>query len=147
MTTLNSRVQALEAAEHAERLRHDYCFYTDIWRGDPARFEQFAALFIEDGTWDDGDEEGAVQGRERMAEKLAELPRVFGLRIGIHYVANPLLGIDADGIDAHWQMICVVQALGETKLGFAAGRYWERYCYQNGVLAIASNVTLPAFFS
>jgi SnoaL-like domain len=145
MTTINSRLQSLETAERAERLRHDYCFCTDIWRNDPGRFRAFAALFAENGTWDDGDEEGPISGRERMADKLARLPETFGLCIGIHYVANPLLSIQRDGVETVWQMICVVQALTGKKPGFVAGRYVERYCYQGDVLAIASNVTAPAF--
>ena len=145
MTAINSRLETLETADRAERLRHDYCFYTDIWRNDPSRFRAFAALFAENATWDDGDEEGPISGRERMADKLAQLPETFGLCIGIHYAANPLLSIQGDGVEAVWQMICVVQALTGNKPGFVAGRYIERYCGQSDALAIASNVTAPAF--
>jgi hypothetical protein len=145
MTTINTRLAMLETAECAERLRHDYCFHTDIWRNDPCRFGHFAALFTENGTWDDGDEEGAISGRERMADKLARLPDIFGLRVGIHYVANPLLTFREYGVEAQWQMFCVIQAVNENQLRFVGGRYVERYCYQKGGLAILSNVTMPAF--
>jgi SnoaL-like domain len=145
MTTINNRLTALEATEAAERLRHDYCFHTDIWRNDPDRYQQFAALFTENGYWDDGDGEGPIRGRERIAAKLAGLPDVFGLSVGIHYVANPLLSATRDGIEGHWQLVCVVQAAATKQLGFVGGRYFERYRHRNGALAIASNDTLPAF--
>ena len=48
-------------------------------------------------------------------------------------------------LTAQWPMICAVQSLDSHRLGFAGGRYDERYEYDSGQLRIAANVTMAAF--
>lgn len=145
MTDLERRVNRLVRIEQAERLRHDYAAYTDIWLDDPARFGNFAALFTEDGGWDDGDGEGPLHGHDAIAAKLGTLAEHHGLDRGLHLVGNPRMDVAATRIDGQWQMLCMVRAAGSAEPGFAGGRYREVYDDEAGALRIASNVTLPAF--
>jgi SnoaL-like domain len=139
------RVDRLIAIERAERLRYDAALFSDIWKSDESRFKQFAALYGSTGSWDDGDGEGGLRGPQAIAEKLARLPAEYGLRIGLHLVGTPSILASGSGVTAEWPMICAVQSLDSNRIGFAGGRYEERYEYDGGRLGIASNVTTAAF--
>ena len=139
------RVDRLIAVATAERLRYDAAFFSDIWKGSESRFAQFAALYGSTGSWDDGDGEGALSGQHAIAEKLARLPAEYGLRIGLHLVGTPRINVSESGVTAQWPLICAVQSLDSNRLGFAGGRYDERYEYDGGQFRIAANITTAAF--
>jgi hypothetical protein len=139
------RIDRLMAAAATERLRYDAAFFSDIWKGGDARFEQFAALYGSSGSWDDGDGEGGLTGRHAIAEKLARLPAEYGLRIGLHLVGTPRITVSGLRVTAQWPMICAVQSLDSNGIGFAGGRYDESYADDGVQFRIAANVTMAAF--
>jgi hypothetical protein len=142
---ITRRVDRLVAVATAERLRYDAALFSDIWRGEESRFEQFAALYGTTGSWDDGDGGGGLSGQQAIAEKLARLPAEYGLRVGLHLVGTPRINVSESGVTAQWPLICAVQSLDSNRFGFAGGRYDERYEYDGGQLRIAANVTMAAF--
>jgi hypothetical protein len=142
---LAERVDRLIAVATAERLRYDAALFSDIWKGGESRFEQFAALYGSTGSWDDGDGQGGLSGQRAIAEKLARLPAEYGLRIGLHLVGTPRVTVNGSRVTAEWPLICAVQSLDTDRLGFAGGRYEERYEYDGTQLRIAANVTTAAF--
>lgn len=142
---LADRVDRLIAVATAERLRYDAALFSDIWKGGESRFAQFAALYGSTGSWDDGDGEGGLSGQHAIAEKLARLPAEYGLRIGLHLVGTPRINANGSRVTAEWPLICAVQSLDSDRLGFAGGRYDERYEYDGDQLRIAANVTTAAF--
>ncbi|HEY3657441.1 MAG TPA: nuclear transport factor 2 family protein [Steroidobacteraceae bacterium] len=145
MNDITLRVDRLIAVATAERLRYDAALFSDIWKGGEGRFEQFAALYGSTGSWDDGDGEGGLSGQRAIAEKLARLPAEYGLRIGLHLVGTPRIIVSGSRVTAEWPMICAVQSLDSNRLGFAGGRYDERYEHDGVQFRIAANVTMAAF--
>lgn len=142
---LADRVDRLIAVATAERLRYDAALFSDIWKGDESRFAQFAALYGSTGSWDDGDGAGSLSGQHAIAAKLATLPTEYGLRIGLHLVGTPRINVNGSRVTAQWPLICAVQSLDSDRMGFAGGRYEERYEYDGRQLRIAANVTTAAF--
>jgi hypothetical protein len=139
------RVDRLVAVANAERLRYDAALFSDIWKGGEERFDQFAALYGATGSWDDGDGEGGLRGRHAIAEKLARLPAEYGLRVGLHLVGTPRINVTDSRVTAEWPLICAVQSLDSNLLGFAGGRYDEKYEHDGVQFRIAANVTMAAF--
>jgi hypothetical protein len=94
--SLERRVRALEDLEDIRLLMTRYHQVCDGWdesgtHKDPAAV---AALFTEDGVWDETVRQPPPSGRAQIAEFADELKSVAWV---VHYVTNPLVRLRRDG--------------------------------------------------
>ncbi len=121
---------ALEEKDAIREVLAEYCF-----RLDGGRYDEMAALFTEDGTWDTAF--GAATGREAIAA----LARDIRTRAGpnrpraVHLVTNIAISVDGDTADvrSNWTVVQngPQNSTEGPKIG-SGGAYADRMVKQGG---------------
>lgn len=105
-------MSALEDKDAIREVLAEYCF-----RLDGGRFDEMAALFTEDGTWDTAF--GKATGRAaiaRLARSLREGPPQPRPR-GIHLVTNIAIALDGDRASVRSNWIVAANSADGPKIG------------------------------
>ena len=93
---------ALEEKDAIRDLMSEYCFALD-----GGRFEDMAALFTEDGTWDTAF--GSATGRPKIVELVRSIRAKGGVTParGIHMVANIVIALDGEHarVTSNWTVV------------------------------------------
>lgn len=109
-------MSALEDKDLIREVLAEYCF-----RLDGGRFDEMAALFTEDGTWDTAF--GKATGRAaiaRLAQSLREGPPQPRPR-GIHLVTNIAIALDGDRAAVRSNWIVATNSAEGPKIGSGGG--------------------------
>ena len=107
-----------------------YCFHLD-----GERFDDMAALFTEDGTWDTAF--GVGKGRSGIADQARAIAAIGAPRPRrVHLVTNIVIELDGDTatVQSNWAL---VQNTGAAPNIGSAGGYADRMVKQNGRWYIA----------
>ncbi len=128
-TTLEERVARLEAIDDIKRMKAQYCAYCDAGY-DP---EGIAALFVEDGIWDGGDDFGRYVGTEEIKEFFRGISA--DIVFAGHLVINPIITVDGDTANGKWWLImpCTVKQEGQKEARWLAAEYDDDYVKRDGV--------------
>jgi hypothetical protein len=117
---------AIEEKDAIREVLAEYCF-----RLDGGRYDDMAALFTEDGTWDTAF--GAATGRAAIAKQASDIR----LRAGsnrpraIHLVTNIVIALDGDHAEVRSNWTVVQNSSDGPKIG-SGGGYLDRMVKQNG---------------
>jgi hypothetical protein len=117
---------SLEDKEAIRELMSAYCFHLDN-----GEFEQFAALFTVDATFESGPL-GKLQGRRAIHDFIAaHVPRAGEGPARKHCTMNHLIGVDGSNARAD-SYIVVLRDSENGIIASLAGRYEDRLVKQDG---------------
>ena len=117
---------ALEDKDAIREVLAEYCF-----RLDGGRYDDMAALFTEDGTWDTAF--GAATGRAAIAKQASDLRVRAGANRprAIHLVTNIVITLAGEAAEVHSNWTVVQNSPQGPKIG-SGGAYADRMVKQNG---------------
>ena len=117
---------ALEEKEAIREVLAEYCF-----RLDGGRFDDMAALFTEDGTWDTAF--GAATGHAAIAKQASDLRVRAGANRphAIHLVTNIVIALAGETAEVRSNWTVVQNAPQGPKIG-SGGGYADHMVKQNG---------------
>ncbi|HEX6441362.1 MAG TPA: nuclear transport factor 2 family protein [Stellaceae bacterium] len=117
---------ALEEKEAIREVLAEYCF-----RLDDGRYDEMAALFTEDGTWD------TAFGKAKGRAEIAALARDIRARAGenrpraIHLVTNIVVALDGESAEVRSNWTVVQNSPTGPKIG-SGGGYADQMAKQDG---------------
>ncbi len=117
---------AVEDKDAIRELMAEYCF-----RLDDGRYDDMAALFTEDGTWD------TAFGKATGRGPIADLARSIRARAGAerpraaHLVTNIVIALDGDRTEARSNWVVMQNSPQGPKIG-SGGAYADRIVQRNG---------------
>jgi hypothetical protein len=122
MTTLEERLQAVEAVLAVQELMARYHDACDGWdeSGTHKEPHAIAALFTEDGLWDVTDRRPAPRGRVAIAALAAELQSIPWI---VHAVVNPIIESGGDRATAQFKGILRLKLQPSAPFVWSLGRY------------------------
>ena len=117
------------ASEEKDAIREvmaEYCF-----RLDGARYDEMAALFTEDGTWDTAF--GAATGRAAIAQQARDIRAKAGDNRprAVHLVTNIIIKLDGDSAEVRSNWTVVQNSPEGPKIG-SGGAYADRMVKEGG---------------
>ncbi len=121
---LATRVQRLEDVEAIGRLKAAYCDACD----DDHDPDAVAALFIEDGTWQQSGR-APCEGRAAIRSHMAAIRAAGVIVRSAHLVTNPRIDVDGDEATGTWRFTMWATFTGDAGPWERRiiGRYQERY--------------------
>jgi SnoaL-like domain len=125
MNKVEDNVQWLEDLAAIKKLKADYCFFADIWKGPSDRGERFGALFTDDAQWT-----GAglnCTGPASIAASLNGFPEALGIETALHFAVNPRIDIHGDTASGTWHFLLSLILKGRREPHFMCGMYFEEY--------------------
>jgi 3-phenylpropionate/cinnamic acid dioxygenase small subunit len=117
---------AVEDKDAIRELMAEYCF-----RLDDGRYDEMAALFTEDGTWD------TAFGKATGRSAIAELARGIRARAGserpraVHLVTNSVIALDGAQAQVRSNWMVMQNSAAGPKIG-SGGAYADEIVQQNG---------------
>ncbi len=117
---------ALEEKDAIREVLAEYCF-----RLDGGRYDEMAALFTEDGTWDTAF--GAATGREAIAALARDIRAKAGPNRprAIHLVTNIAISLDGENAEVRSNWTVVHNSPQGPRIG-SGGGYADRLVKQGG---------------
>ena len=109
--TFEEKVERLSAIEDIKQLKARYCQLCDAGY-DP---DGIAAMFVEDGVWDGGEQFGCHVGREAIHGFFSGVSS--DIVFAAHLVLNPIITVDGDTANGKWWLImpCTTELGGGPK--------------------------------
>ncbi len=109
--TFEEKVERLSAIEDIKQLKARYCQLCDAGY-DP---DGIAAMFVEDGIWDGGENFGCHVGREAIHGFFSGISN--DIVFAAHLVLNPIITVDGDSANGKWWLImpCTTELGGGPK--------------------------------
>ena len=126
------RLERLEDIEAIRRLKAAYCAACD----DDHNGEAVAALFVEDGTWQQAGKIGSAGtepklGKESIAEFMFSLRTAGFIRHSAHMVTNPVIDVSGDEARGSWRFIMVYSHIDGSFVRII-GHYEDEYVRREG---------------
>jgi hypothetical protein len=117
---------AIEEKDAIREVLAEYCF-----RLDGGRYDDMAALFTEDGTWDTAF--GAATGRAAIARQASDIRVRAGANRprAVHLTTNIVIALDGDSAEIRSNWTTVQNSPEGPKIG-SGGGYLDRMVKQNG---------------
>ena len=117
---------AIEEKDAIREVMAEYCF-----RLDGARYDEMAALFTEDGTWDTAF--GAATGRAAIAQQARDIRARAGDNRprAVHLVTNIAIQLDGDGAHVRSNWTVVQNSPAGPKIG-SGGAYADQMVKEGG---------------
>ena len=125
MSSVEEKVRWLEDLAAIKKLKADYCFFADIWKGPSDRAQRFAALFTEDAHW-----AGAGTtciGSANIAAELESLSAQMGVETAVHFAVNPRIDVQGDSASGTWHFLLSLIFKGRRETVWMCGMYFEEY--------------------
>jgi hypothetical protein len=125
MSSVAQNVQWLEDLAAIKKLKADYCFFADIWKGPDDRAARFAALFTADAHW-----AGAglsCIGPANIAAELELFPEKLGIETALHFAVNPRIDVHGDTASGTWHFLLSLILKGRREPVWMCGMYFEEY--------------------
>ena len=109
--TFEEKVERLNAIEDIKQLKARYCQLCDAGY-DP---DGIAAMFVENGVWDGGEQFGCHVGREAIHGFFSGVSS--DIVFAAHLVLNPIIAVDGDAANGKWWLImpCTTELGGGPK--------------------------------
>jgi len=128
----DDRLKRLEDIEAIRRLKAAYCAACD----DDHNGEAIAALFIEDGTWQQSGKVGSAgmepkMGRSSIAEFMFSLRSAGFIRHSAHMVTNPVIDVFEDEAKGSWRFLMVYSHIDGSFVRII-GHYEDEYVRREG---------------
>jgi hypothetical protein len=123
-----ARLRRIEDIEEIRLLKHQYCAYCD----DNYNPEGLASLWIEDGTWDAGEDFGVYAGREAIAGFFRNVGPTIDF--AAHLVMNEMINVKGDTATGKWWCLMPSTFIedGEKVDRWLIGEYTEEYVKVDG---------------
>ena len=117
---------ALEEKDAIREVLAEYCF-----RLDGGRYDDMAALFTEDGTWDTAF--GAATGRAAIAQQARDIRARAGDNRprAVHLVTNIVIALDGDSAEVRSNWTVVQNSPDGPRIG-SGGGYLDRMVKRDG---------------
>ena len=117
---------ALEEKDAIREVLAEYCF-----RLDGGRYDDMAALFTEDGTWDTAF--GAATGRAAIAHQARDIRARAGDNRprAVHLVTNIVIALDGDSAEVRSNWTVVQNSSDGPRIG-SGGGYLDRMVKRDG---------------
>ena len=128
----DDRLQRLEDIEEIRRLKAAYCAACD----DDHNGEAVAALFVEDGPWQQAGKLGSAgrepkSGRSSIAEFMFSLRSAGFIRHSAHMVTNPVIDVAGDEAKGSWRFLMVYSHTDGSFVRII-GHYEDEYVRREG---------------
>ena len=126
------RLERVEDIEAIRRLKAAYCAACD----DDHDGEAVAALFIENGTWQQTGKVGSAGaepkiGKESIAEFMFSLRTAGFIRNSAHMVTNPVIDVSGDEAKGSWRFLMVYSHIDGSFVRII-GHYEDKYVRRGG---------------
>jgi SnoaL-like domain len=125
MSNIECEVRWLEDLASIKKLKADYCFFADIWRGPNDRAERFGELFTADAQWTAGGR--TCIGPASIAAELKTFPENLGIETALHFAVNPRIDIHGDTASGTWHFLLSLILRGRREPQWMCGMYFEEY--------------------
>jgi len=125
MSNVEENVQWLEDLASIKKLKADYCFFADIWKGPDDRGERFGALFTQDAQWTGAGR--TCTGPANIAAELKTFPEALGIETALHFAVNPRIDIHGDTASGTWHFLLSLILKGRRETHWMCGMYLEEY--------------------
>jgi len=121
-----AQIRRLSDIEQIRRLKYDYCFYGDVWPGQPNDPDRQAACFAEDGVWDLMPSLRSV-GPAAIAAGLRKMTGHFST--ALHIVMSGRIDVNGDSATGTWYCLlpCAPAGAVPAQPDWTVTQYNEEY--------------------
>lgn len=117
------------------QLKHEYCLTIDT-----GRYEEWVALFTDDGRFLQGTDE-SYAGHEELLQFVTErFDPLF--ESAAHVVTNPIIDVDGDAATGQWYITFLYET-HDGEVGWSHARYEDVYRAVDGEWLIAESQVIP----